>query len=148
MPPTFAVTSGLYVWTITLDGGEERTCIGSSLATLINTSLPVISAVRGPAFDPDAVPAPVLSALVPATAEVGTPSFTLSVQGSGFVPGSVILFNGFAEPTTFVSATELTTGVNMDVWVGPSEPLPVAVRTLDGKLSNELTFTFTAPARR
>jgi len=144
MPPTFAVSEGLYVWTITLLGGEVRTCIGSSLATLINGSLPVISAVRGAAFDPAAVPAPVVTSLTPATAVVGAPNFTLSVKGTGFVPGSRIVFNGFEEPTTYVSATELTTGVNMAVWTAPSAPLPVAVRALDGEMSNAMNFTFTA----
>ena len=85
--------------------------------------------------------APVLTALEPATAEIGVPSFTLSVRGTGFLAESVIVFNGFDEPTTVVSSTEVTTGVNMAVWTAPSLPLPVTVRT--GVLvSNALTFTF------
>src|SRR5678816_2221276 len=56
---------------------------------------------------------PTTTALVPSSAKLGDPSFTLHVQGTGFVPGSVILWNGSPEPTTFVSATELTTLVNM-----------------------------------
>jgi len=144
MPPTFAISEGLYVWTLTLVSGEVRTVIGSSLATLINGSTPVVSAVRGAAFVPASVPTPVVSSLTPATAVIGAANFTLSVKGTGFTPGSKIVFNGFEEPTTFVSATELTTGVNMAVWTAPSAPLPVAVRALDGEMSNAMTFTFTA----
>ena len=89
-------------------------------------------------------PPPVVTALEPATVAIGSPSFTIHVRGSGFAPGSVIVFNGFDEPTTVVSPTEVTTGVNMAVWTAPSAPLPVAVRHADGTLSNALTFTFTA----
>lgn len=90
---------------------------------------------------------PILGALVPETAPIGAPSFTLHVVGTAVSPfkaGDVIVFNGFDEPTTFVSATELTTGVNMDVWLNPSAPLPVKVKTSTGAFSNELFFTFTA----
>ena len=141
MPTT--VAQGLYVWTITLQGGEVRTHIGSSLATLINGAMPVISAVRGASVDAGA-PTPTVGALVPATAVIGAASFTLKVQGTGYTPGCVIVFNGLDEPTTFVSATEVTTGVNMAVWTAPSAPLPVAVRSIGGKVSNAMTFTFTA----
>jgi len=91
---------------------------------------------------PPAAPAPVVTALDPDTAVIGTPSFTLHVRGTGFAPGAVIVFNGYDEPTTVVTAAEVTTGVNMDVWTGPSAPLPVAVRNPDGALSNERPFTF------
>lgn len=138
---TTLVAPGMYVWTITLEGGEVRNHVGSSLNSLIG-DLPVISAVRGPAFVPG--PVPTVTSLVPATAVVGAANFTLHVHGTNFVPGCRIVFNHYEEPTTFVSATELTTGVNMAVWTGPSAPLPVAVRTLDGRTSNDLPFTFTA----
>jgi hypothetical protein len=90
----------------------------------------------------------VLTALDPPTAAIGVPSFTLHVYGTGFLTGAVIVFNGYDEPTTIVSATELTTGVNMAVWAAPSLPLPVTVR--QGVLvSNALDFTFTeAPPLR
>jgi hypothetical protein len=92
------------------------------------------------------VGAPVVTALEPTTVAVGQPSFTLHVIGGGFSGDAVIVFNGYDEPTTVVSATEVTTGVNMDVWLGPSLPLPVRVRNGDGTESNALDFTFTAAA--
>jgi hypothetical protein len=92
-------------------------------------------------------PPPTVTALEPATAAIGQPSFTLHVRGTGFVPGAVIVFNGYDEPTALVSATEVTTGVNMTVWTAPSAPLPVLVRNANGKSSAPLTFTFTAAAR-
>lgn len=82
--------------------------------------------------------------LEPDRANIGDPNFTLHVHGNGFGPDSVINFNGHDEPTTFVSTKELTTGVNMSVWHGPSEPLPVVVRTGLGDQSEALDFQFFA----
>lgn len=86
---------------------------------------------------------PVVTTLVPDTAVIGTPSFTLHVHGTGFTVDSIIVFNGFDEPTTVVSTTEVTTGVNMLMWTAPSLPLPVTVRN-GVVVSNVLTFTFLA----
>jgi len=85
-----------------------------------------------------------ITELEPNSAEIGEESFTLHVRGTGFGPDAKIVFNGHEEPTTFVSPTELTTGVNMDVWKGPSEPLPVKVVTKVGDASNEEMFQFYA----
>lgn len=87
--------------------------------------------------------APVVSGLTPATVVIGAPSFTLSVGGTGFRADDVIVFNGFDEPTTFVSDTELTTGVNMPLWAAPAT-VPVLVRNAIGMESAPQTFTFTA----
>jgi hypothetical protein len=87
--------------------------------------------------------APVLASLTPATVALGAPSFTLHVHGTGFAAGAVIVFAGKDEPTTWVSDTEVTTGVDMAVWVGP-DTVPVVVRGVDSGASNALSFTFTA----
>jgi hypothetical protein len=126
------------------------------------TGRAVLSAVQGPTFPDlrfdlpytgwpsDAVVAwagivvPTVSALVPSTAALGAPSFTLHVQGAGFLPGAVILWNGSPEPTTFVSASELTTLVNMAT-AQVAIPIPVAVQ-IAGLVTNSLTFTLTATA--
>lgn len=88
------------------------------------------------------VKVPTVTSLVPNSAEIGDPSFTLHVHGTNFNSGSIIIFAGQEEPTTVVSATELTTGVNMSVWLGP-DVLPVSVLSSDGVLSNSMSFTFT-----
>ena len=49
-----------------------------------------------------------VTAMTPAAAPVGGPDFTLTVSGSGFLPGAAILWNGTILPTTFLSATQLT----------------------------------------
>lgn len=83
--------------------------------------------------------APVLTALDPSAALLGSPDFTLRVLGTGFVVGDAIEWNGGIEPTTFVSDTELTTGVNMAT-AQVVMPIPIVVVTPDGLRSNELTF--------
>jgi len=90
---------------------------------------------------------PTLVSLVPATAVLGAPDFTLEVRGTGFDTKSVIVFAGQDEPTTFVNKTKVTTGVNMAVWLGPDPAIPVFVRNADGVTSNTLTFAFTASTK-
>src|SRR6202044_440822 len=49
--------------------------------------------------------------LVPTTAAPGGAAFTLTVNGTGFVSGAVVNWNGTPLDTTFVSAFKLTAGV-------------------------------------
>jgi hypothetical protein len=49
--------------------------------------------------------------LQPSKAVVNGPAFTLVVHGSGFVPGSAILWNGTAVTTTLVDSTTLTADI-------------------------------------
>jgi len=86
--------------------------------------------------------APVITELVPASAPVGAPALTLTVVGTAFLAGDVILFNGGPEPTTLVSATQLTTVVKPFTSTTPGD-YPVAVERA-GEVSNGLDFSFAA----
>ena len=86
---------------------------------------------------------PVLTQLVPDSAELGSPSFEIYVHGHGFVNGeSVIVFAGQDEPTMWHSQALVSTGVNMDVWHGP-DTVEVSVRT-GALMSEPLSFEFVA----
>jgi subtilisin family serine protease len=61
--------------------------------------------------DPSANPTPVVSSLSPQSVVVGGPAFTLTVNGSRFVAGSVVRWNGADRPTTYVSATQLQASI-------------------------------------
>jgi len=87
---------------------------------------------------------PVVGSLDPTTVELGQPSFTLRVIGTGFTPFSTIVFNGYDELTVFVSDTELTTGVNMPLWQAPVV-VPVKVKT-GSVVSDPVDFSFTEAA--
>jgi hypothetical protein len=146
--PTVHLADRLYTWRLQYEDGAERVVLGSSLATLINSSTPIVSATRGAAVEEGGGEPSVLSSLVPDTVVLGSPDFTLHVYGTGFADGDAIIFAGRHEPATFVSDTELTTGVAMEYWLGP-DAVPVSVRSLGGAESNALDFTFTvAGARR
>ena len=146
MPPTVSIADNLFTWALTFADGSTRTVVGSNMQSVIGGVFDsaVVSVVRGAAFSADGGPAPVLSSLNPTTAVLGSANFTLHVIGTGFRPGVIISFAGQDEPTTYVSPTEVTTGVNMSMWHGPDPAIPVRVRTLGGQVSNTLNFSFTA----
>ena len=52
-----------------------------------------------------------ITSLSPTTATAGGPAFTLTVNGMGFVTGSIVQWNGTPLTTTYVSATQLTATV-------------------------------------
>jgi hypothetical protein len=91
-------------------------------------------------------PVSVIQNLTPATAEVGSADITMTVNGTGFSSDCVIVFNGGDEPTTFISDTQVSTGVKPSTASGPAV-CPVAVRG-PGGTSNSVDFEFTAPAGR
>jgi hypothetical protein len=57
-------------------------------------------------------PAPILDTLVPASIPNGAAAFSLAVNGSRFVNGAIVRWNGAARPTTFISATQLTASIS------------------------------------
>lgn len=93
-------------------------------------------------------PVPVLTAIDPTEHEVGPGDpFVLTVTGSDFLPGSIIVFgnNPLGERTTFVSSTELTTIIQPDLFPNPDPAVVVKVRTADQE-SDEIAFAFTPAA--
>ncbi len=84
---------------------------------------------------------PAVSALLPASAAVGGSTFQLTVNGTGFIPGSAVLWNGGARETTYVSPTQLVALI-------PSTDLATAAApqvtvTNPGGGSGALTFNVT-----
>jgi len=112
-------------------------------ARLINSDAEALALGEGWSPTPigDEPAPPVVTALAPDTAQLGTPSFTIHVHGTGFTLASVIVWNGSDEVTTVVSATEVTTGVNMTT-AAVATAVPVGVRN-GAEVSNTLPFTFT-----
>jgi hypothetical protein len=89
-------------------------------------------------------PAPVLTSIDPTSAEIGGADVTLTCTGSGFTEESVIVFNGSAEPTTFVSDTELTTIVKPST-ASIVISVPVAIYQDSGRSGDQM-FSFTEAA--
>jgi CSLREA domain-containing protein len=72
-------------------------------------------------------PRPALISLAPASAQAGSPSFTLAVNGVNFVQGAVVRWNGADLPTTFVSGGELRASVDASL-LGAAGTATVSVR--------------------
>jgi redox-regulated HSP33 family molecular chaperone len=92
-------------------------------------------------------PTPVLTSLSPMSVTAGSAAFTLTVNGTGFVSGAVVNFNGTAKVTTYVSATQVTAAIlAADVASAGTPGVTVTNPTPGGGSSNSLTFTVTAVA--
>lgn len=61
-----------------------------------------------------AEPIPTLATIDPDTVRVGSPGFTLTVDGADFRPGAWVTLNGAILATTFVNSTRLTAAVPAD----------------------------------
>jgi uncharacterized protein (TIGR03437 family) len=89
---------------------------------------------------------PVLTSTFP-TGEptAGAASFTLTANGTGFLSGSQILWNGSPLTTTYVDANHLTTMVPANL-VASQGTVSLSVKNPNGATSNSLTFTIGPPA--
>ena len=69
-------------------------------------------------------PLPTITSLSPATSTWNsTRAFTLTVNGAGFYPGALVLWNGISRVTTFVSNTQLSASILAgDITTGNTEP--------------------------
>ena len=86
---------------------------------------------------------PTLEYIAPAEAVIGSTDFTMRIIGTNFTDSSVIYFNGGAEPTEFVTDTELTTGIKPST---ASVPGTYPVEVKQGSYSaGPAMFTFTEP---
>ena len=88
-------------------------------------------------------PAPALGSLAPSSATAGGPAFTLTANGSNFVSGSAVQWNGAARTTTFVSATQLRATIAAADIAAPGTA-QVSVLNPGGAASGALPFTVTA----
>lgn len=89
---------------------------------------------------------PGTSALEPTTVIPGGEAFTLRVTGSGFVPGSVVRWNGADRPTTFASTGRLDAEIPAsDVATGASVAITVFSPRPGGGVSNALTLRVANP---
>jgi hypothetical protein len=82
-------------------------------------------------------PVPSVTGLSPGSVEAGSGAFALTVNGTGFVSGASVLWNGESLPTTFHNSAHLTAQVNAGL-IEVGQAIGVAVRNPDpgGSLSN------------
>jgi hypothetical protein len=92
---------------------------------------------------PPPAPAPALSSMSPSNATAGGAAFTLTVNGSNFVSGAVVRWNGVPRTTTFVSATQVRAAIAA-ADIAAAGTANVSVANPDGSLSGAVPFTVTA----
>ncbi len=91
-------------------------------------------------------PLPVLGNLSSNSAVAGDPGFTLTVNGTDFIDGSVVRWNGAARTTTFIKSTQLSATINAaDIAMPGVFTVTVYTPAPGGGVSNELDFTVIAP---
>jgi uncharacterized protein (TIGR03437 family) len=86
-----------------------------------------------------------ISSLSPPYVVAGGPGFTLTINGSGFIPGATLEFANATLPTTFISTTQLSAFVPAAVISSPSSGR-VLIANPDGDASGEFGPYVIAPA--
>jgi hypothetical protein len=91
-------------------------------------------------------PTPAITAIQPDTWAVDTSPVAVIVRGTGFTPGSVVLWNGQARPTTFISETEIYVLANAaDLAAAATHQIGVFNARPGGGATNAAAFVVHAP---
>jgi Tol biopolymer transport system component len=91
-------------------------------------------------------PAPVAMSLSPNSTAAQGAAFTLTVNGSSFVPASVVMWNGSSRPTTYVSSSQLTAQIGAsDVATAGQVAVTVFNPAPGGGTSAALAFAVVTP---
>ena len=91
-------------------------------------------------------PIPVISSISPQSVIVASPSTSVTITGSGFVPTSTVTVNGSPIGATVVSSTQLTVVIPASqLTVAGTLPIFVTNPTPGGGVSNTVTFTVNNP---
>lgn len=88
-------------------------------------------------------PAPTISSLSPSSATAGGAAFTLTVNGSNFVSGAVVRWNGSNRTTTFVSTAQLTAQITL-ADIADAGSATVTAQNPDNQSSPPATLTVNA----
>jgi hypothetical protein len=104
---------------------------------------PQIFLLRGPFVVPAEAttnPAPILSSTDQATIAIGSSNLYLTVTGTGFLPGAVVLWNGSPRTTTFVDNAHLQVAIAAADLAG-AQTITLASQNPGSGNSNNLTVT-------
>lgn len=147
----FSEMAGNASATVTLTAKVKSDAGGKTLRNNASVSAATNDTNLGNNSDPKSVivqqTSPVISSLNPNTAVVGGGGFTLTVNGSNFVSGAKVRWNGNERQTSFGSVAQLTAQIPASdlLAVGTAN---VTVANPDGQTSNSVAFTITAPLRQ
>jgi hypothetical protein len=119
VPASFVAAVGAATVTVTTSGGTSA----------------------GARFDIKPAP-PAITGLSPASAPAGGAAFTLTVNGRGFYPSSILLWNGSATTTKYVSRTQLKASISAaDIATAGAASITVVNSASEGGASLAALFT-------
>ena len=90
------------------------------------------------------IPTPTISSLLPVSATAGGVQFTLTVNGTGYLSGAVVQWNGTALSTTFVNSTQLTATVTATL-IAAGGNASITVMNAGGNTSTSTSFPVNIP---
>jgi hypothetical protein len=91
-------------------------------------------------------PVPIINNLTPNTATVQGPGFTLTINGSGFIQGSIVQWNGSPRQTTFQNSTTLQATIPAsDIATAGTAQVTVFNPSPGGGTSTSTSFTIGNP---
>ena len=107
----------------------------------------LVALLAAPCASAQVNPVPLIDLpLAPAGAVPLGPSFTLTVNGAGFAPGSVVHWSGAARATSFISSGQLTaTILASDIATAKTAGITVVSPTPGGGTSNSVVFEINNP---
>ncbi len=91
-------------------------------------------------------PVPTTTSLSPTSTTVGGSGFTLTINGTNFINGSTVNWNGSSRTTTYVSSNQLTAAIlSSDIASVGTASVTVTTAGPGGGTSNSQTFTINNP---
>jgi hypothetical protein len=91
-------------------------------------------------------PSPAISGLAPGTTVAGGVTFLLTVNGSNFVSGATVRWNGSNRPTSFINSSQLTAHISAaDIATAGNASITVFNPTPGGGISSSVAFTISVP---
>ncbi len=127
---------------IEAESATPVSAVALKLQGAILTTFPVISTLYVP---PNVNPAPTISSINPDSATAGGAAFTLAVNGTNFVSGAQVRWNGLDRSTSLVSATQLTASIPAsDIAAAGTATVTVLNPAPGGGVSNSVGFAIGA----
>jgi hypothetical protein len=93
------------------DGQSYAVQVTAASGSLGATTVPLVKGPNVLLTITTVNPAPTVASLSPSSGALGGAAFTLTVNGTNFVIGSVVRWNGADRATTFTSSTQLTAAI-------------------------------------
>jgi|GEM_PF-3930065 len=144
--------NGVALETVFVSAGELQATVPASYLTTAGTAQITVFTPAPGGGESNALPflinnrQPTLTALSPTTVLRGSPQFTLSLRGTGFINGSTVRWNGVERTTQFVSVTEVRITVPASDLLQAAEiAITVENPAPGGGISDPKTFTVANP---